>query len=62
MSEELKPCPFCGGKPEVRNLVDSGSAIHVACRCGAQLFGRRYHFGSESEAVAAWNKRSKEAS
>lgn len=56
-SAEMKPCPFCGGVAEVRDGTNSGSAIHISCRCGAQLFGGRFHFGSEDEAVAAWNKR-----
>lgn len=59
MSEhKLKPCPFCGGKAEVRDGTYSGSAIHISCRCGAQMFGGRNHFGSEEEAATAWNKRS----
>ncbi|PLR48657.1 hypothetical protein CYR40_05675 [Chimaeribacter arupi] len=60
LERELKPCPFCGKKPEVRDGTYSGSAIHVSCRCGAQLFGGRNHFGSEDEAINAWNERSKQ--
>ena len=61
-NDGLKPCPFCGKKPEVRDGTYSGSAIHVSCRCGAQLFGGRNHFGSEDEAINAWNERSKQES
>jgi len=56
-SEDLKPCPFCAGKAEVRDGTHSGSAIHVSCRCGVQLFGGRNHFGSEQEAARTWNRR-----
>ncbi len=56
-ANELKPCPFCGGNPRVVDSSYSGSAIHVSCRCGAQMFGGRQHFGSESEATDAWNRR-----
>ncbi|HFF9481053.1 TPA: Lar family restriction alleviation protein [Serratia marcescens] len=54
---ELNSCPFCGGAARVVDSSYSGSAIHVSCRCGAQMFGGRQHFGSESEAAAAWNLR-----
>ncbi|WP_072265284.1 MULTISPECIES: Lar family restriction alleviation protein [Serratia] len=56
-ANELKPCPFCGGNARVVDSSYSGSAIHVSCRCGAQMFGGRQHFGSESEATDAWNRR-----
>ncbi|HEI9833963.1 TPA: Lar family restriction alleviation protein [Serratia marcescens] len=56
-ANELKPCPFCGGNPRVVDSSYSGSAIHVSCRCGAQMFGGRQHFGSEREAIDAWNIR-----
>lgn len=56
-ANELKPCPFCGGNARVVDSSYSGSAIHVSCRCGAQMFGGRHHFGSEREAIDAWNIR-----
>lgn len=56
-SKELMPCPFCGKTPKVSDGTYSGSAIHVSCRCGAQLFGGRNHFSSEEEAVSSWNHR-----
>ena len=59
-ANELKPCPFCGGGARVIDSSYQGSAIHVSCRCGAQMFGGRRHFGRESEAVEAWNRRSGE--
>lgn len=59
MSAELKPCPFCLGKAEVRvpDPDKDGYAIHVACRCGALLYGTHRHFSSREEASAAWNAR-----
>lgn len=56
--EELLPCPFCGGRTSLRVPGEhDGFAAHVSCRCGAQLFGNKHHFGSESEAASAWNTR-----
>lgn len=56
-NEELKPCPFCGEAARIVDSEFSGSAIHISCRCGAQMFGGRQHFGSEQEASEAWNRR-----
>jgi hypothetical protein len=56
MSEiELKACPFCGGVPRISDLPES--AIHVACKCGASLFGGKNHHASHEEAVERWNTR-----
>ena len=57
MCEELKRCPFCGGKAEIVPVYDnesgfSGYAVICAdCGCGT--------IGSEDEidAVNAWNTR-----
>lgn len=63
---ELKPCPFCGGKASVRSEHDSdgfGNFHYVACgSCGAKS---RYHFAGSgndcpqhySEVRASWNMR-----
>ena len=65
MSNELKPCPFCGGEPTVdgpENHVAPGVGVGYAVYCNnedcylggmdAPLFYRWF-----SEAVAAWNAR-----
>ena len=37
MNDELKPCPFCGGKPE-RVYKSSGQTTHIECTgCKAQF-------------------------
>lgn len=66
MSEELKPCPFCGGEAELREyrrwldfpkeMVDGYEVICVNRDCII------YHaddvwFKTEAEAVEAWNTR-----
>ena len=63
MSEELKPCPFCGG--EARLLLNAKRKIYgkdeyrtgvVACCnvCEARMF-----YGSEKLAIEAWNRRAR---
>ncbi len=52
MTDELKPCPFCGGEA----LIDGDllGASWVICReCGAS--GAQED--SDAEAIAAWNRR-----
>ena len=64
MTEELKPCPFCGG--EARLLLNAKRKIYgkdeyrtgvVACCnvCEARMF-----YGSEKLAIDAWNRRTGE--
>jgi len=54
VSEQLKPCS-CGSIPRLSN--HEGSAIHISCSCGIQLWGARAHFSSEEAATKEWNTR-----
>ena len=66
MSEELKPCPFCGEKSAI--LIDDNihgrlslnwSHWHVACQeCLCQTNGET----TAKRAIEAWNKRIKDES
>ena len=67
-SEELKPCPFCGGQAEIvkRDVEPQGDpwygkqiAIFVLCKCGACLFDEDFHYGFEDKelAIEYWNTR-----
>lgn len=47
MSEELKPCPFCGGEAEYEGLY---------CYC-LQCESRMADNPDEASAIAAWNRR-----
>jgi Lar family restriction alleviation protein len=57
---ELKPCPFCGGKPHLvthRTSEDSMGA-YVYCKgCAAQSDHFEDHFAPAKDAIAAWNSR-----
>lgn len=53
MSDELKPCPFCGGKAQEVNRGWSGpySVTCQRCQCGTNARDKR------SRVRAAWNRR-----
>lgn len=56
MTEELKPCPFCGGKALCD--TDIKGFWFVACPddyCNMRV--STYHYGSKQEAIVAWNTR-----
>ncbi len=49
---ELKPCPFCGGKPYLANVEMVGCAYVVCTDCRMQSDDM-----SKERAIAAWNTR-----
>ena len=51
-TEELKPCPFCGGEATVRK---KNSRWRVECRKCSMRSVKWYY--SESKAITAWNTR-----
>ncbi len=53
MSEELKPCPFCGGKAELRRYGDS-AYYYIEC---TQCEVGAYFYNTDNDAIAAWNMR-----
>lgn len=61
MSEELKPCPFCGGKAYFEDPGETDD-YGVSCeKCGAfVIFGNDGCTQSKKEAAAGWNKRAQE--
>lgn len=63
MSEELKPCPFCGCKNIIVRKYTAVAGVHyyVQCDstnggCGANIDSRT----TKKSAVEAWNKRTDE--
>ena len=66
MDEELKPCPFCGGRAHVwkcEPYIHRYPNFHycVVCNDCDLLFGFDEDYGgifeTEKEALEAWNKR-----
>ena len=49
---ELKPCPFCGGVPEVMYNCGKFSVACTVCKCGTS-----YEHDFKGQAFAAWNRR-----
>lgn len=65
LSDELKPCPFCGGAAAVSprtcdkntpyNPADRAFPIARCGQCGAEAVGKDW--GRPETAAAAWNRR-----
>ena len=58
MKENIKPCPFCGGKAEIEyeenDFAVKDDWVKVQCtECG----GNSGWYLSEEQAINAWNKR-----
>ena len=58
-SDNLKPCPFCGGEAKAEEALRSFTVelwetyVYVVCKkCGATVEG-----ADEAEATEAWNRR-----
>jgi len=66
MSDELNPCPFCGGKADVGEFA-AGHGVggptdgfYVTCVeefCDGHMGSGYYAFAERERAVAAWNRR-----
>jgi Lar family restriction alleviation protein len=54
MKEELKSCPFCGGKPRYKTFYDGFTRFHRIKCLFCKVFIDRLE---KDEAIAAWNKR-----
>lgn len=50
---DMKPCPFCGGKPELGSYSRFGNWIVVCSKCEAET----QIYETEQEAIEAWNTR-----
>lgn len=76
MTEELKPCPFCGSEGDAivthevwNRCTDHRQGYCIECYdCGCSLGFMAYHDGTwdgyyrtEEEAIEAWNRRSPNA-
>lgn len=65
MSEQLKPCPFCGGRATieiVEDPCDCRLSMKVQCygetgRARCETICETFMFATEREAIDAWNTR-----
>ena len=55
MSDQLKPCPFCGGKAELWRAHAERTAW-IACMSKCSVLVSKEH-KTDAEAIAAWNRR-----
>ena len=53
MSEELKPCPFCGGEADIRTVGEISYIECATCHCQTESV----HYKEKNKIIEAWNKR-----
>ena len=57
MSDELKPCPFCGGMAEIVE-IDEGENAGGSCVCCTKcLASSNVEFGFKENFFSNWNRR-----
>ena len=59
-STELKPCPFCGGKPKLyyHGPTEGGFVLCTKCKASTNIFDKqRNEEDCKAVAVKAWNRR-----
>jgi|24BtaG_2_1085350.scaffolds.fasta_scaffold18961_3 Lar family restriction alleviation protein len=66
MSEELKPCPFCGGEMQIydsplNDTVSESYRVYMPqCKNDNCIAGDDGYYGkSPEDAIKAWNRRAK---
>lgn len=59
MSEELKPCPFCGGEAHIKEVVSACEKLYTVGCPDSECMGYETWLlkPTVDEAVAAWNRR-----
>ena len=55
MTEELKPCPFCGSN--LIKLENMGWPSVYCIKCGAKVAGMGYAEDGAKSAIKKWNRR-----
>ncbi len=57
MTEDLKPCPFCGGEAERVDIEDGENAGGSVICCTACQASGNLEFGRKENFMANWNRR-----
>ena len=57
MTEELKPCPFCGGEGYVAHRILPSGIVWFGCGCKKCRIQFGCYKSSVEEAIEQWNKR-----
>ena len=55
---ELKPCPFCGGQPDIEDIYACARITCNTVGCGVKPISEKY--STTAQAIIAWNNRAKE--
>lgn len=56
MTNELKPCPFCGSEAHIYRHPTIGNYAPACNNDRCEVYWQR-EYGTEAEAIAAWNTR-----
>lgn len=61
MTNKLKPCPFCGKRPQIYKFpkFPKGASWAIQCEYSGMIVSTR-HMQSKKEAIEAWNRRAGE--
>lgn len=61
MSEELMPCPFCGGEASLFTAEEVGyiGDVHFTVKCNGCFCGTG-HYADPGRAAEAWNRRAQQ--
>lgn len=54
---ELKPCPFCGGKPDIYEHEDFVFIRCQVCECGTPSISASIKYCATECAADLWNRR-----
>lgn len=55
MSNELKPCPFCGGRAYLSERMNGG--YYVECESIGGCLAESGKYDTKGQAIEAWNRR-----
>ena len=61
MTEKLKPCPFCGGKADIRTLPSKNNRITSYFPMCRKCMTTGDNYASYEAAAKAWNRRTNES-